>query len=97
MQVERDLDSRIAKILERLLLALESLHSLLTESQPILQSSSLLQKSTLSEILSLAMRITGSLSAPTNYEEETSNAAEFAPAPTEEMIRVSKMAQWSMQ
>ncbi|GJQ11063.1 hypothetical protein GpartN1_g2854.t1 [Galdieria partita] len=96
-QVERDLDMRIATVLEKLLHALESLHNLLKESQPLLQSSALSPKSTLSEILSSAIRITGSLSAPTNYEEGTLSGADFAPAPTEEMIRASKMAQWKMQ
>jgi len=95
VQVEKDLDNRIASVLEKLLQALGRLHVTLEETQPVLQSLSL-PKSTLSEILSFAVRITGSLSAPTNYQEESLDAAHFAPAPTEEMIRESKMAQWNM-
>lgn len=96
MQVEKDLDRRNATVLEKLLHALETLHTSLEEARPILQSSSLSRKPSLSDVLSLAVRITSSLSAPMNYDEEYANTVQFAPAPTEEMIRASKLAQWDM-
>eukprot|EP00871_Galdieria_phlegrea_P002549 jgi/Galph1/3295/GphlegSOOS_G2005.1 len=94
LEQQEQLDMNVTLLLETLHQASETLHQQLEEAKSLWKGALVGNKPTVSSVLEYAVRVAGAISAPPDYQEDT-GCIHFTPAPTEEMIRSSKMARWS--